>query len=296
MKKWIASALGAAMLLSLATAAFAAEPLLIAPAPAEESRSGYALQIDGEDTGVRACIMVPLRSVAEKLGFEVVWNGDGTIFLDDGTMHSTVTLGEDLYQVTTSVEGMLGMSAPFSLGMAPCAMDGVTYVPLGLFDALLGSMQRAVTMEDGTVCLDTDPLNKAGIGGVQLPNPFAEYETLAEAARAAGVELTAPDSVNGSDRRTFRAIENDLLEVIYSKGEEEIAHIRKAAGAGDISGDYNVYPQVDTVTVNGAEVMRKGDAGKVSLATWTAGEYTYSISVESGISAREMTRLISAVR
>lgn len=294
MKKWIVSALGAAMTLSLTTAAFASEPLLGSPVPVGASRGGYALQIDGEDTGVRACIMVPLRSVAEKLGFEVVWNGDGTIFLDDGIMHSTVTLGEDLYQVTTSVEGMLGMSAPFSLGMAPCAVDGVTYVPLGLFDALLGSMQGAVTMEDGVIRLDTDPLNMGC--GVQLPNPFAEYETLAEAARAAGVEPTAPDSVNGSDRRTFRAIENDLLEVIYCKGEEEIARIRKAAGAGDISGDYNVYPQVDTVTVNGAEVTRKGDAGKVSLATWTAGEYTYSISVESGISAREMTRLISAVR
>lgn len=285
------------MLLSLATTAFAAEPLLIAPGPVEEPQPGYALEIDGEDTGVRACIMVPLRTVAEKLGFEVVWNEDGTIFLDDGTMHSTVTLGVDLYQVTTSVEGMVGMSAPFSLGMAPCAMDGVTYVPLGLFDALLGSMQGAVTMEDGVIRLDTDPLDKAGIGGdVQIPNPFAEYETLAKAAKAAGVELTAPEAVNGSDRRTFRAVENDLLEVIYSKGETETARIRKSAGADDISGDYNVYAQVDTATVNGAGVTLKGEAGKVSLATWTAGEYTYSISVEGGISAREMTRLISAVR
>lgn len=295
MKKWIVSALGAAMTLSLTTAAFASEPLLGSPAPVGASRGGYALQIDGEDTGVRACIMVPLRSVAEKLGFEVVWNGDNTITVTGDDLYADLTIGEDRYFTAPTQEGVMGASL-FSLGMAPYAVDGVTYVPLGLFDALLGSQQGAVTMEDGVIRLDTDPLNKAGIGGVQLPNPFAEYETLAEAARAAGVELTAPDSVNGSDRRIFRAIENDLLEVIYCKGEEEIARIRKAAGAGDISGDYNVYPQVDTVTVNGAEVTRKGDAGKVSLATWTAGEYTYSISVESGISTREMTRLISAVR
>lgn len=295
MKKWIVSALGAAMTLSLTTAAFASEPLLGSPVPVGASRSGYALQIDGEDTGVRACIMVPLRSVAEKLGFEVVWNGDNTITVTGDDLYADLTIGEDRYFTAPTQEGVMGASL-FSLGMAPYAVDGVTYVPLGLFDALLGSQQGAVTMEDGVIRLDTDPLNKAGIGGVQLPNPFAEYETLAEAARAAGVQLTAPDSVNGSDRRIFRAIENDLLEVIYCKGEEEIAHIRKAAGAGDVSGDYNVYPQVDTVTVNGAEVTRKGDAGKVSLAIWTAGEYTYSISVEGGISAREMTRLISAVR
>lgn len=184
MKKLLALALCAVMALSLSVAALAAdEPLLISPAPAtdepmviapapatDEFQPGYALHIDGVDTGVRACVMVPLRAVAEKLGFEVVWNGDGTIFLDDGVMHSTITLGEDLYQVTTSVEGMVGMSAPFSLGMAPYAVDGVTYAPLGLFDALLGSQQGAVTMTAGAICLNTDPLGKNA--SVQIPSPL----------------------------------------------------------------------------------------------------------------------------
>lgn len=182
----------------------------------------------------------------------------------------------------------------FSLGMAPYAVNGVTYVPLGLFDALLGSRQGAVTMTDGTICLDTDPLGK--MGGVQIPNPFAEYETLAEAAKAAGFEAAVPDAANGSDGRVFRVIENDLLEVIYRKGEDETARVRKARGTEDISGDYNVYAQVDTVTVNGAQVTLKGDAGKVSLATWTAEGYTYSVSAEGGISTAEMTGLVSSVR
>lgn len=293
MKKLIVSVRCAAMALSLAVTAFAAEPVLIATGPQEEPMPGYTLRIDGEDAGVRACIMIPLRAVAEKLGFEVVWNGDGTIFLDDGVMHSTVTLGEDLYQVTTSVEGMVGMSAPFSLGMAPYAVNGTTYVPLGLFDALLGSQQRAVTMEDGAICLDTDPLGK--MGGVQIPNPFVEYGTLADAAKAAGVELTVPDVLNGSDGRVFQAIENDLLEVIYRKGEDETARIRKAAGSDDISGDYNVYAQMDTVSVNGVQVTLKGNSGKVSLATWTAEGYTYAVSVEGGIPDKEMTRLAAEV-
>lgn len=295
MKKLIAFSLCAVMALSLSVSAFAAEsPMLVSPGPAvEEPQTGYALRIDGEDTGVRACIMVPLRAVAEKLGFEVVWNGDGSIFLDDGKMHSTITLGEDLYQVTTSVEGMVGMSAPFSLGMAPYAVGGVTYVPLGLFDALLGSQQGAVTMTDGAICLDTDPLGK--IGGVQIPNPFVEYEALADAAKAAGFEAAVPDTANGSDRRVFRAIENDLLEVIYRKGENETARIRKAHGTEDISGDYNVYAQVDTVSVNGADVTLRGDSGKVSLATWTVEGYTYSVSVENGISSADMAQLVSSV-
>lgn len=306
MKKLTALSLCAVMALSLSVAAFAAErpmlvspapedaPMVIAPAPeADAFQPGYALHIDGEDTGVRACVMVPLRAVAEKLGFAVVWNGDGSIFLDNDKMHSTITLGEDLYQVTTSVEGMVGMSAPFSLGMAPYAVDGTTYVPLGLFDALLGSRQGAVTMQGNAICLDTDPLSKDE--AVQIPSPLADYETLAEAAKAVGFELTVPDALNGSDHYDVSTIANETLQVIYRKGENETARVRKAAGTEDISGDYNVYAQVETATADGIQITLKGNAGKISLATWTDKGYTYAISVEGGIPVGEMTQLVSSV-
>lgn len=60
MKKLIAFSLCAVMALSLSVSAFAVEsPMLVSPGPAvEEPQTGYALHIDGEDTGVRACIMV----------------------------------------------------------------------------------------------------------------------------------------------------------------------------------------------------------------------------------------------
>lgn len=306
MKKLIASALCAVMALSLSAAAFAAEPMVISPnpmtaeaediaqGPAEKPQSGYTLKIDGKDTGVRACVMVPLRAVGEKLGFTVTWNGDGTILLDDGVMHSTVTIGADLYQVATSSPDLVGMSAPFSLGVPPYLVDGTTYVPLELFDALLGSRQGAVTMEDGVICLDTDPLNRND--NVEIPNPFAGYETLEQAARAAGFGLTVPDSVNSSDSRAFLAIEDEMLEVIYRRGEEEAVRIRKAPGGQDISGDYTVYPQVSVASVNGGKVTMSGSDDKVSLATWTNGGYTYSVSVAGGISRSGMTALVSAIQ
>ena len=160
------------MALSLSATAFAAGPMVISPAPTEttpavvapgpeeKAQPGYILRIDGKDTDVRACVMVPLRAVAEKLGFTVTWNGDGSILLDNGVMHSTVIVGRDLYQVTTSNSDLVGMSAPFSLGVPPYVANGTTYVSLGLFDALLGSQQGAVTMENGIISLDTDPLTK----------------------------------------------------------------------------------------------------------------------------------------
>lgn len=305
MKKWIASALCAVMALSLSAAAFAAKPAGISPTaaeapadaaqtPAEDPQPGYALQIDGKDAGVRACVMVPLRAVAEKLGFQVTWNGDGTILLDDGSMHSTVTIGKDLYQVTTSIPDMAGMSAPFSLGVPPCVVSGVTYVPLGLFDALLGSQEGAVTMENGVIHLDTDPLNKSS--NTQISNPFAEHETLEQAAQAAGFKLTAPDAANGSDSRVFRTMGDKLLEIVYHKGEEETARIRKAPGSDDISGDFTVYPQVSEVSVKGNQVTMSGSDDQVSLAVWTDSGYTYAVSAAGGISPSDMTALISAIQ
>lgn len=155
MKKRIASLLCAVSVLP--AAAFAVEDdLLISPAPAEGPQAGYILQIDDARTDIQATMMVPLRAVAEKLGFVVQWNGDGTIFMDDGKMNTTITLGEDLYQVTTSIKDAVGMSVPFSLGMP----GGKTYVPLTLFDALLGCQEGAVIMNGSVIILNTNPLNK----------------------------------------------------------------------------------------------------------------------------------------
>ena len=43
------------------------------------------------------------------------------------------------------------------------------------------------------------------------------------------------------------------------------------------------------------EVTMKGDAGKVHLAVWTNGEYTYSISASAGMSRGEMADLIREI-
>ncbi len=43
------------------------------------------------------------------------------------------------------------------------------------------------------------------------------------------------------------------------------------------------------------EVTMKGDAGRVHLAVWTSGEYTYSVSASAGMSRGEMTALIREI-
>lgn len=45
--------------------------------------STFPVEADGQSTGVNACLMVPLRAVAEPLGFTVTWD-DGGVLVDNG--------------------------------------------------------------------------------------------------------------------------------------------------------------------------------------------------------------------
>lgn len=137
---------------------------------------------------------------------------------------------------------------------------------------------------------------------VQIPTPFTDYASMDEASAAAGFALTAPESVDGYSRSTIQVFDSTaepMIEVIYSDDAGTNAiHIRKAAGSGDISGDYNQYAEANTVAVGEVQVTMKGENGQVSLATWTDGGYTFSIGVrtESGISGETMVDLAAAVQ
>ena len=277
---------GAMALPSRAVNAAREEPGLISTA-GEQTSGRYTVQVNGKDAQVNATVMVPLRAIAETLGFTVIWDND-SVLVDNKVMHATVTLGVDSYMVATSVEGVLGTSAPFSLGAAPCATDGVTYVPLTLFEALLGNVEGMVRLDGDQIVINTN----AGSNSTELPDPFAEDKTLAEAAKAAGFELTAPVAEDA----VIRVIPEELIEVIDYAGEEETGRIRKGVGSEDVSGDYSVYAQVSTVDVDGLTVTMKGDGGKERLAIWTCDGCTFSVSVTNGVTRNEMSALVKTVK
>ena len=294
--KKTASALMASLVLTGAVSlpALAAEgvgPAVIAPAPAEETY-GYQLEVNGSQADKNVPILVPLRTVAEALDFTVAWNGDGTISIDSGSMHTLITIGQDSYQAITSLEGAVGATGPLSLGAAPVVVGGATYVPLELFDILLGN--GAVTLEDGRITVDTG----AGSGSVQIPSPWVELDTMEQAAEKAGFGLTLPAEAEKYAERVYQVMSAEngaMLEVLCRSGDDRMI-IRKAPGDGDISGDYTAYAQERTQTVGSLSVVMKGEGGLVSLATWTDGGYAYSISVGTTRSAAEMAGLVRGVR
>ena len=134
---------------------------------------------------------------------------------------------------------------------------------------------------------------------VQIPNPWTDYDSKDDAAQAAGFDLAVPDEISGCSEKSYRVLnaEGDVMfEIIYASGEDETARIRKAPGANDVSGDYNEYAETETVDAGGVSVTMKGENGLVKLAIWTNGDYSYVLSVESGLSQNDMAALVSNIQ
>lgn len=263
--------------------------LLIAEEPAEtaDETHRYPVEVNGERVDAVACVMVPLRAVAEPLGFTVTWD-NGSVLVDNDVIHTKVTIGVDQYIITTSNENLVGMSAPFSLGAAPYVIDGMTYVPLGLFNALLGNQEGTVVLEDNRIVIQTK--------SAELANPFVSCKTVAEAEQIAGFSLKLPDQIpNWIDQMTIQAVDSVMIEVVCGGQGRELV-IRKSAGSEDISGDYNPYDREKTVTVGGCQVTIKGTDDKVAVAVWTQGGYTYAVCAAPGIELRDLTALAAAIQ
>lgn len=127
MKKTISMMMALAVAGSMAAPAMAAndEPMVISPAPNTQSQQAQMkIVIKGQTTSlqtisVNGCTMAPVRAICEALGFKVTWNADRSININNGKMQSDLHIGDNTYFVCTAVDGMAGMSAPFSLGSAP---------------------------------------------------------------------------------------------------------------------------------------------------------------------------------
>ena len=122
--------------------------------------------------------------------------------------------------------------------------------------------------------------------GERPPSPFIPYDNMTEAEKMAGFDMTVPSTPD-----SIEAWEGYMIQALYGEDGADML-IRKATGNEDISGDYNEYKQVKSV--NG--VTLKGENGLFSLAVWTAGDYSYSISVSKAMSQSDMIELVAAVK
>ena len=288
MKKTVSMMLALTMAGTMGVSALAAndEPMVIAPAPSVAQQAAMQVVVKGKAIPMDAyakdgTVMVPLRAISEALGFKVTWNNDKrAVNINDGTMQSDLTIGENRYQVYTAVDDMVGMSGPFSLGSAPVLVGNKTYVPVELFVPLFGNDPATVVVENNTVTIDPDAVS--GDDAAQIPNPLSEHTSLAELNKALGFEITLPSVPEGYKAETYIDIAGETGDIRFMKGEDELCY-RVAKGSDDISGDYNVYAETRTVKNDAGTITLRGADGKVFSAIWTRGGFTYSVVSDEGL-------------
>ncbi len=231
--------------------------------------------------------LVPLRAVIEAMGGKVEWD-HGVVHVNTGVMKTDVTIGEDRYFVATALEDMVGMSAPFSLGYRPYLDNDVTYVPLSLIDALLGGEEGKVTIGQAGIAIETEE-------SAQIPNPIRDFETVEEAAKAAGIVFQAPKELPGGYARVAVSTIDKLMQVQYRNEKGEGVLVRKARGTEDISGDYNDYSRIEAIAANGAKITLKGSGQGFVLAIWQKDGYAYAVESDAAMSQSEMAAIIETI-
>lgn len=246
-KKIISSIILSAMVLSNA-GVFAAEsePIVIAPAPATEETldgvqtitvnneavdfSGVSLsQYIFEENGNA---MVPVRAIAEKMGFTVGWDDENqAVTVGDETWEVKAYIGLDNYVGVSKTA--IGMTAPQSYGAAPRLIGDTTFVPAKMFE-LMGytyhTVGQFVNFEKIGAAEDEN--------NVQIPNPFVPYESLADVKKVLSFDPAVPSVLPaGFELNEITSAGSDFLQIVYTDHSDNRIFYRIAKGSEDISGD-----------------------------------------------------------
>lgn len=119
---------------------------------------------------------------------------------------------------------------------------------------------------------------------VQVLPPFRQVDSLDALSEAVGFPVTEVSSLPFDPvSTTYTAYDEGLAEITYTGSGGQTATYRQSCETEDNSGDYNFYP--DTQTLPDQNATLKGQDQRYTLALWTDGTYTYSLRLSSALSA-----------
>ncbi len=162
---------------------------------------------------------------------------------------------------------------------------------------LMALMLCAMCLFSLAACGSKAPAEEAGSAEVGMANPFVDYDSLEDACRAAGFDMTAPETIEGLPIESIQVMNNSLIQITYYDSEADGNRIvlRKAAGVDDISGDYTEYPTVTTVELDGVNVTMRGENETFSGAIWTADGASYSVQFDIPVVDAAIFAVVDAV-
>lgn len=132
--------------------------------------------------------------------------------------------------------------------------------------------------------------------GAQIANPMKEYGSAEELSDAVGFTVREIGELPFTVKETLYFTYDDTLAEIRYTGDDQEVYFRKSQGEDEYnSGVYNTYSQTTTITVGDTEITCKGESDAYELAIWKKDGYSYSISLQTGISLEELQAMIETV-
>jgi hypothetical protein len=130
----------------------------------------------------------------------------------------------------------------------------------------------------------------------QIPSPLVAYTSVRDAWAVAGLPVYTPTLLPvGYAQKDIIVIDRSLAEIFYRNEAGKEILFRMAKGDADISGDNTVYEVNQVVQVGRQYIRVKGTEKRVSLALWSRGGYTFSLSFEEPVSIEAVQAIVSTV-
>lgn len=132
-------------------------------------------------------------------------------------------------------------------------------------------------------------------GGVCAGYTEENMSTIAEIEQKLGYDIKVPHYVP-DDYKTdsLSAPFGEFAEITYTN-ETDTLYYRTAKDTEDISGDYNDYTDIETVTINNNDVTIKGNDNLYHNASWFSDDEAFSIYSDNGIKKDTMIDIVKSV-
>ena len=174
------------------------------------SYNGSLIQADVEVQEINGVTMVPLRAVAEAMGYTITWNNaTKSVDIQQGPQWTSVIIGQNRY--------FRNRMAPLTLSSAPLILNDRTLVPLEFFADILGKAitvdQKAINFIDGEAII-----HKGYIQSITRDETGTRTITLTSDLTSEDIMLQT--IIHTSDAYTFyqkELVEGDWVQVVGSQ-------------------------------------------------------------------------------
>lgn len=130
----------------------------------------------------------------------------------------------------------------------------------------------------------------------QISSPLVSYTSVRDAWAVAGLPVYTPTLLPvGYAQKDIIVIDRSIAEIFYRNDAGKEILFRMAKGDVDISGDSTVYEVNQVVQIGRQYIRVKGTEKLVSLALWSRGGYTFSLSFEEPVPVEAVQAIVSTV-